>query len=762
MKNILSNLANNILSLLFTIFGAEILFYSIYRDFDFIACILIFIIVIVLYIAFDKVVKMGKRGHLLYLIIGIVMLGLTYLSIKSSNEVADINFLEWVLTGGKNIGNYLGYKVGAVLFISFVFSSLTYYFSTNTVKIPMIFALALIVLVLYVKNMYKLNNIILPIFILLLFSTFLLISRKKDRKTKTNINVKMKDILPSGIAIILITFIISSFIPKLPSLPKINTFEIFKEFVGGNDEDNYEDNLALYDPKQRYERNTNQSTIEMSDTEIYHFEGDNPRYFIEKSFNYYDDNNWSENFNIGYYRDIIEENMEEYEQYISETLSGKDLSEAKNSIIEDTKNQLLKSSDLNNELKEISNLKQDSDLRKNLRLNIVSIERDLSGKLEYGESKGGKELLVHPSNIITVSGGEKTLYSIWSDKIVAESDFSNMLYILPGIDYNMEYVKDAPVKGSLDDKLMRYMNEERYLKFIKDNLSEEEYNKKKRELMWISIDYKQSSESVTDRMKELAISLTKDKESYYDKAKAIESYFHSGDFKYNLKLPKQKGEGDYIDFMIFEGKEGYCVQYATAMALLCREVGLPTKYVEGYSVNEENFDGNKYSIKESDGHAFVQVYIPGFGWKIFEPTPGRLDENSLASSEETFKINYRIITIFIIFIMSIGLLISIYLYLTRRERFLKRIDRLDDIEAVEILLKDSIVILEKLEIKPIDGETLLKFARRVDSEINIGFEDAIKPYYDFKYAFKPLKKQTVAKFKSLNSRIFKYIKENKK
>lgn len=101
MKNILSNLANNILSLLFTIFGAEILFYSIYRDFDFIACILIFIIVIVLYIAFDKVVKMGKRGHLLYLIIGIVMLGLTYLSIKSSNEVADINFLEWVLTGGK-------------------------------------------------------------------------------------------------------------------------------------------------------------------------------------------------------------------------------------------------------------------------------------------------------------------------------------------------------------------------------------------------------------------------------------------------------------------------------------------------------------------------------------------------------------------------------------------------------------------------------------------------------------------------------------
>ena len=57
------------------------------------------------------------------------------------------------------------------------------------------------------------------------------------------------------------------------------------------------------------------------------------------------------------------------------------------------------------------------------------------------------------------------------------------------------------------------------------------------------------------------------------------------------------------------------------MALLCRSIGIPARYVTGYLVTEKNSETGRYIVREKDAHAFVEVYIAGYGWMTFDPTP---------------------------------------------------------------------------------------------------------------------------------------------
>jgi transglutaminase-like putative cysteine protease len=119
-----------------------------------------------------------------------------------------------------------------------------------------------------------------------------------------------------------------------------------------------------------------------------------------------------------------------------------------------------------------------------------------------------------------------------------------------------------------------------------------------------------------ERVRELADMLTADAECDYEKAKAIERYFYNGEFTYNLGfVPQSKA----VDYFLFESKTGTCSDFASAMTILAREAGLPARYVEGYSMTEESEPG-VFLIKLKHAHAFTEVFVPGTGWVIFEPT----------------------------------------------------------------------------------------------------------------------------------------------
>ena len=113
--------------------------------------------------------------------------------------------------------------------------------------------------------------------------------------------------------------------------------------------------------------------------------------------------------------------------------------------------------------------------------------------------------------------------------------------------------------------------------------------------------------------------MTKDAKTDYEKAKVIEQYLKNN-YTYTL-TPGDVPKGyDFVDYFLFESKEGYCTYYATAMTILLRCVGVPARYVEGFLVTEENYQGGgRFDVLGSNAHAWPEVYLEGLGFG-FEPT----------------------------------------------------------------------------------------------------------------------------------------------
>lgn len=128
--------------------------------------------------------------------------------------------------------------------------------------------------------------------------------------------------------------------------------------------------------------------------------------------------------------------------------------------------------------------------------------------------------------------------------------------------------------------------------------------------------YLQLPESTTDRVRQRAAEVTADAENPYDKATAIESHLKTAK-GYSLEVDEPSG--NTADKFLFEMDEGYCVYFATAMAVMLRSEGVPARFVVGYTTGEAA-DGT-YVVRGFDSHAWVQAYFPGIGWVDFDPTP---------------------------------------------------------------------------------------------------------------------------------------------
>lgn len=88
---------------------------------------------------------------------------------------------------------------------------------------------------------------------------------------------------------------------------------------------------------------------------------------------------------------------------------------------------------------------------------------------------------------------------------------------------------------------------------------------------------------------------------------------------YDLDTPAMEEGGDFVAHFLEEGR-GYCVHFATAGALLLRMQGVPARYVSGY-VADMDYRGVA-QVMDSDAHAWVEIYLDGYGWYPVEMTPG--------------------------------------------------------------------------------------------------------------------------------------------
>ncbi len=122
-----------------------------------------------------------------------------------------------------------------------------------------------------------------------------------------------------------------------------------------------------------------------------------------------------------------------------------------------------------------------------------------------------------------------------------------------------------------------------------------------------------------ERIAVLAQEISQAHHTPYEKAVAIQMYLMRN-FRYTLDAPLSEQDQPLEEFL-FSRKTGYCEHYATAMVIMLRTIGIPTRLVTGFLTTEWNEYGNYYLVRQQDAHAWVEVYLAHSGWITMDPTP---------------------------------------------------------------------------------------------------------------------------------------------
>ena len=125
-----------------------------------------------------------------------------------------------------------------------------------------------------------------------------------------------------------------------------------------------------------------------------------------------------------------------------------------------------------------------------------------------------------------------------------------------------------------------------------------------------------------DDVRATAQQIVGDATTPYAEAMALQSYLRStANFTYDTRVPPATTSDAVWDFL--QDRRGYCVQFATAMAIMARTLGIPTRVAVGFLPGDAVQDGDHFTYVVSGklAHAWPELYFQGFGWVRFEPTP---------------------------------------------------------------------------------------------------------------------------------------------
>ena len=126
---------------------------------------------------------------------------------------------------------------------------------------------------------------------------------------------------------------------------------------------------------------------------------------------------------------------------------------------------------------------------------------------------------------------------------------------------------------------------------------------------------------LTPRVRALAERIARGAPTPYDKTLAAEAWLRANT-RYNLDIPPEPPGTDPLDVFLFERRQGYCEHIATAMAVMLRAAGVPTRLVVGFGPGRRNAFTGYFEVAESDAHSWVEVFYPGAGWIPYDPTFG--------------------------------------------------------------------------------------------------------------------------------------------
>ncbi len=121
------------------------------------------------------------------------------------------------------------------------------------------------------------------------------------------------------------------------------------------------------------------------------------------------------------------------------------------------------------------------------------------------------------------------------------------------------------------------------------------------------------------RVRPLAEQITASARSDFEKAVAIEQYLKTH-YAYTLNMGSSHPQ-DPLAYFLFDRKQGHCEYFASAMTVMLRTLNIPSRMVNGFRGAEYNDLTDSYIVRGRNAHSWVEVYIPGYSWLAFDPTP---------------------------------------------------------------------------------------------------------------------------------------------
>ena len=136
---------------------------------------------------------------------------------------------------------------------------------------------------------------------------------------------------------------------------------------------------------------------------------------------------------------------------------------------------------------------------------------------------------------------------------------------------------------------------------------------------WVTDKYLDLPDDLPLRIRVLALTQTAGSTSQFERVVRIREYLRTIAYSQDIEPPPPGS--DALEFFLFDQKAGYSDYFGSAMAVLLRAAGVPTRLAIGYGGGDFDQELDAYVVREADAHAWTEVYFPDFGWVPFEPTP---------------------------------------------------------------------------------------------------------------------------------------------
>ncbi len=613
------------------------------------------ILTVVLFAAYDFIKTHKWIGPVVF--IGICAVVLCAISMLMTAERQRFEFFEWFLSGGELVDTQPAYLWIIVIGFTFFISSVVYYFTHISYRVSIITLICIIPLAIYVKT----SQVIPGFYIGVLAALDILVYIYQNRIVleAKNVPIGKNAALTSYIDFAGAVILIALIVPKPQETPYYEKFEEFSAFFSlrgtyGQMSGSYTsssgnaDNYQNMESKLLYTVNTNV-----------------PQYMKIQVFDTYvpENNHWvySDRYDTGF-------------KFWSDDASVMSYS----SLFEAYK-------------------QADSDILEKLKPGAeekISFSEDSLLYARVSAVEFPAKYVISPLRVTDVTFPNND--AEFTYRTDAGEIYPNTKQLSPYASYGSEFYDSGYVysSGWLESGLCD-ITEEEYeaaLSSAEDAVDDELYETVNRfyfDCYEAQIFAPSNYDKVSDELQRISDEITAGLTYDWEKAAAIEQYFHTNGFRYDLAY-RAPDDSDTPEFFLTESKRGTCSDFATAYCLLARGAGLTVRYVEGFVPASTEISG-AYQIYTENAHAYPEVFIPGAGWVIYEPTVGGVNTSGAGdSSDKNTETDYLavFITCIAVFVSAAAVIvIIIFLPKLKKAFFILRVRHTAPNKAVLMLYK---------------------------------------------------------------------------